>query len=239
MKKISLLTSLFVLLLAAPAGANVREIGLPTDQPFPPASCPADCRAVGGITGYQVQLGATKNPFLINKEGKIVAFTIRLGKPDAQAQQFFENLFGGRAQARLSVLKLARTNRRARLKAQSEIFDLTPYFGSTPTFALDKPLEVGPRTVVALTLPTWAPAFQVNLASDNAWRSSRDADSCGDDDLRRPAAQQTLNSLRTYGCFYRTARLLYSATYVPKPEESNPQTPAAGEDGDRDGANTR
>jgi hypothetical protein len=36
------------------------------------------------------------------------------------------------------------------------------------------------------------------------------------------AAQMSLNSLRIYGCFYRTARLLYSVHFVldPTPKET-------------------
>ena len=191
------LTALFVLAFALPAGAEVKELGQPADSPFPTASCPDNCQAVGQVSGYQVQIGTTKNPFLIDKPGKVVAFTIALGKPDDQQVQFFNNLFGQTPQARISVLKLAHKAHRARLKAQSEVFDLSQYLGSTPTFALDKPLAVDKRTVVALTIPTWAPAFAVGLGKDQAWRSSRDAADCNN--VQQPAAQQTLGSLRTYG----------------------------------------
>lgn len=218
------LAALFALAAITPASAAVKELG--TSTAFPAASCPSDCQAIGQVTGYQVQIGSAKNPMQISKPGKIVAFTIALGKPDKQQTQFFNNLFGNEPEARLSILKLGHRHRLATLVAQSEVFKLAPYFGSTPTFALSKPIPVGPRSVVALTVPTWAPAFAVNLGPDQAWRSSRSSDNCND--VQQPAAQQKLNTTRSYSCFYRTARLLYSATYVPNP---TPTTPPSGTTG--------
>jgi hypothetical protein len=207
-------------LAAAPsAHAVVRELGL--EQPFPLASCPDNCQAIGQVTGYQVQVGEARNPFRSNREGKVVAFTVRLGKPNQEQIQFFSGLFGGPPRARLSVLRPAKLKRRHRLTGQSEVFDLAPYYGSTPTFALQRPLTVQPGYVVALTVPTWAPVFAVGLGQDQAWRSSRAATAC--DDVSQPAAQQSLGSLRIYGCFYRTARLLYSATFIPKPTPTTGQ----------------
>jgi hypothetical protein len=214
-----LLAALFA---PAPAHAVVRELGLPADQPLPVPTCPENCQAIVQATGYQVQLGANRNPFRSNRAGHVVAFTIRLGKPDAEQRRFFESTFGGRAQARLAVLKPARTARRHRLLAQSRVFNLTPYFGSSPTFALSRPLPVEPGNVIALTVPTYVPAFAVGLGSDQAWRSSRPANDCNE--FQIPSAQQTLRSLRTYPCFYRTARLLYHATFVPAPTPTEPES---------------
>src|SRR3954469_6799317 len=141
------LVALFALAAAAPASADIKELGM--SSPFPSASCPADCQAIGQVTGYQVQTGATKNPVQITKPGKMVAFTIALGKPNKEQTQFFNNLFGAEPQARLSIPKLGHRKRRATLVARSEIFKLAPSFGSKPPFALAKPIPVGPRNVVA------------------------------------------------------------------------------------------
>jgi hypothetical protein len=214
------LAALFALAAAAPAGADVKELGANTA--FPAASCPDNCQAIGQVTGYQVQIGSAKNPMQITKTGKIVAFTIALGKPNQQQTQFFNNLFGNQPQARLSILKLGHRKRRATLVRQSEPFNLAPYFGSTPTFALSKPINVYSRNVVALTVPSWVPAFAVNLGADQAWRSSRSSENCND--VQQPAAQQTLKTTRSYSCFYRTARLLYSATYIPNPTPTTAPT---------------
>ena len=214
------------LLAAAPAHAEVRELGLSAEAPLVDPSCPADCQAIGRVSGYPVQVGNLKNPFLITEPGKVVAFTVRLGKPDAEQSTFFSNLFGGQAQVRLSILKPARTKRRHRLLAQSDVENVSRYFGSSPTFALDRPIEVDRRTVVALTVPTWIPAFAVNQPADTAWRFSRE--NC--DDAQEPAAQQTVKSLRTYACFKRTARPVYSVTFIPDPK---PTSEEAAEDDER------
>lgn len=213
-----------LLVAAAPASAEVRELGVSGESPLVDPSCPTDCQAIGRVSGYPVQVGALKNPFLVNEPGKIVAFTIRLGKPDAEQTSFFSNLFGGQAQVRLSILKPARTKRRHRLQAHSEVVNVQNYFGSTPTFALKTPLSIDKRSVVALTVPTWVPAFAVNQPADVAWRFSRE--NC--DDAQEPAAQQTLKSLRTYACFKRTARPVYSVTFIPDPKPTT-EAPAEGE----------
>jgi hypothetical protein len=212
----AMLTCLGVLGAAPSAHATVREVGLA--QPFPAASCPDNCQAIGRVSGFQTQLGEARNPYRVGREGKIVAFTIRLGNPNPEQIQFFDGLFGRPASARLSILRPEPTRRRPnlyRLTGQSEVFNVTPYFGSTPSFVLAPPLTVYRRYVVALTVPTWVPAFAVGLGQDQAWRSSRARGAC--DDVSQPATHQTRGTLIPYGCFYRTARLLYSATFVPKP----------------------
>jgi hypothetical protein len=220
------------LLAAAPAAhAEVRELGVSAESPLVDPSCPTDCQAIGRVSGYPVQVGALKNPYLVNEPGTVVAFTIKLGKPDAEQTTFFSNLFGGTPQARISVLKPARTKRRHRLQAQSDVVDLQNYLGSSPTFALAKPIHVDKRSVIALTVPTWVPAFAVNQPNDTAWRFSRE--NC--DDAQEPAAQQTLKSLRTYACFKRTARPVYSVTFIPDPKPTS-ETPAQG---DNNGNQTR
>lgn len=212
------LTVAFAFVFPVAAQARVVELGEVADPPAP--SCPESCQAIGRVTGFQIRVGEAANPYRVRERGKIVAFSIRLGKPRADQSAFFDNLFGGPPRARLTVLRSG-TKRRHRLVGQSELFDLEPYLGSTPTFALARPLTVRRDYVVALTVPTWAPAFGVGLAETEAWRSSRDATRC--DDVNQVAAQQRRGSLRTYGCLYRTARLLYTATFVPDP----PRNPAA------------
>ena len=201
----------------------MRELGVPADQPFPTASCPANCQAIGQVTGYQVEIGKSKNPFVIHRPGSLVALTIRLGKPNASQTQFFTNLFGGQPQVRLVLLKPVPKTKTlaATLAAESEVFNLGPYLGSTPTFALASPIKVQPGWIVGLTVPTWAPAFAVGIGSDQAWRSSRSKSNCNS---QQSAAQQTIGSTRSYQCLFRTARLLYSVTYIPTPKPTTGTT---------------
>jgi hypothetical protein len=206
-----------LMLAAVPsASATVRELGVPSGSKLPAASCPTNCQVLARVTGYQVQIGRSRNPYQITRKGSIVAFTIALGKPTKKDTSGFQALFGRQSQARLAILHLGTRQRRATLVSQSRVFNLNPYFGSSPTFALPRPLRVAPRDVVALTIPTWAPAFAVGLGADHAWRAPRNPRNC--DDLQTPATHQTVKTVRRYQCFYRTAQLLYSATFVPDPK---------------------
>ncbi len=214
-------TILAALVVVAVAAARVSELGTTLDDNT--ASCPDNCQAIGQVSGFQIQQGTRKNPYRLRSYGKVVAFSIKLGKPNASQIQFFNKLFGGPPQAMLTVLKPfvpkkgeKRQPNKYVLAGSSPLFDLTNYFGSEPTFALPRPLSIKPGYVVGLTVPTWAPAFAVSLGEDMQWRSSRAATAC--DDVRQNAAQDIRGSARTYGCVYKTARLLYTATYIPDPK---------------------
>ena len=223
MKRLKPLLYACLALAAVPAGAGAapREVGQP--EPFPAASCPENCQAIAQVSGYNTEIGRSKNTFRINRPGRVVALTVRLGEPNAEQLEFFKNTFGGASQARVSILKPARTAQRHRLMRQSELFNLEPYFGTTPTFALDRSLKVEKGNIIALTVPTWAPAFAHGLSNEFAWRSSHHEEDCTST-TPPAAAQMRLNSLRIFGCVYRTARLLYSVSYVLDP---TPKTPPA------------
>jgi hypothetical protein len=210
-----LTTAIALAALALPAAAQARVVELGQTSDSPPASCPDDCQAIGRVSGFQVRSGDKRNPFQLHSYGKIVAFSVTLGNPRDDQVEFFNDLFGGPPQVRLVILRPGE-KRRYRLTGRSDVYDVQPYFGSTPTFALSRPLTVKPGYVVALSVPTWIPSFAVNRPDSDQWRSSRDPDAC--DDVRQSAAQTVRGSLRTYGCLYKTARLLYTATYIPDPK---------------------
>jgi hypothetical protein len=90
---------------------------------------------------------------------------------------------------------------------------LSPYLGQTVKFGAS--LRVEKDDIVALTIPTWAPAFAQNLSAKNAWRASRETGTCTNTtDVRQGEPQQKVGTRATYGCRYSTARLLYTATVV-------------------------
>jgi len=216
-----LVLSMLAGLLALPAAAQAVELG---EAGRAKASCPERCQVLGRVSGYQLKLEGRRSPFKVDRPGRITAFGVTLGTPTASQQRFFTSTFGGPPQARLSILRRG-TKRKHRLVAQSPAFDLTPHLGTTHRFRLREPLAVRKDYIVALTVPTWAPTFAVDLSSQEGWRSSRDARRCAD--VRQRAAQQRVGGLRTYGCFYRTARILYTATFEPTEEDGDG-------DGDRD-----
>jgi hypothetical protein len=213
------LAAAFGAALVAPPAAGARVVEMGETDNMPAASCPADCQVVGRVSGYQVRAAGVRNPFVAPKRGKIVAFSVVLGKPEPGEQEnFFNDLFGEPPTVQLSILRPG-TRRRHRLTGRSAVFEVKRYFGSTPTFALERPLTVRRGYVVALTTTSWAPIFAVGQTEGEVWRSSRDPERC--DDVRQEAAQDVRGSLRTYGCVYRTARLLYTASFVPDPERTD------------------
>jgi hypothetical protein len=162
----------------------------------------------------------------IPKDGRIVAWTIALGKPGKKQTTFFNDKLGGESQAQLTILN-PRRKLRSRAVAQGEPQKLTPFFGSTVQFALDKSIPVKKGWVVALTVPTWAPALAVGLGADTSWRASRGKGTC--EDTSTQTTQTQPNQLAQYYCLYRTARLAYSATLVtdPVPAPTTGKAPAA------------
>jgi hypothetical protein len=230
MKRTLLLTSALLLAAAPAASARVVELGSQATAATP--SCPGSptdvCAAVVRMTGLQGRsAGGPKNPFYIRRDGYIVAFTVQLSQPTAEQVTFFRDNFGTSAQVRLSVLRRGdsrKTRLNYRLVNQSPVFTLDKYFGSTPTFVLQKPLRVKKTNWLGITVPTWAPMFGKNLTSSDWWRASRDKDSCDPPKNLNQFALQTIHKVDVFGCTYHHERLLYTATYVPDPKETTKTT---------------
>jgi hypothetical protein len=232
-----LLTALVA--IAAPrqaTSAPLRVVVLGQTPETPTPSCPgkevngaivSECRVEGHVTGFQSIADGVARPFEAPFEGKIVAWSITLSKPSAAETKttadevgFFNDFFGTPAQARIGILRPIEDSKppQYKLVRQSPLEILNPYFGSTPIFALDHPLTVLKGQVVALTIPTWAPMFALNLSGENTWRGSRLPEHCiSREDVQGGHPQQGVGKTKTYGCYYSNARLLYSATLVKKP----------------------
>jgi hypothetical protein len=207
-------------LAAGPAVASAEIIEVGAVQPASPPSCPArPCLAVSRTTGFQAKVGPTRSLMTVPKTGRIVAWTIALGNPGAQQTTFFNQRLGGESEAQLTILN-PRRRLRSRAVAQGEPQKLQQYFGSTVQFPLERSIRVRKGWVVALTVPTWAPALAVGLGADTSWRASRGRGKC--EDTSNQTAQLAANQLAQYFCLYRTARLTYSATLIPDP----PKPPA-------------
>ena len=200
------------LLLPAVAQAKTAELGAMADEVR--GSCPGSCQAVSRTTGYQAKVGPDRALYQAPSNGRIVAWTIALGKPGPKQTAFFNDRLGGTAQAAIVVLQPGAKLRRT-VVAKGPGQRLTPYFGTMVQFPLIKTLAIKKGQYIGLTVPTWAPALQVSLGNDTSWRSSRAADGCGD-----TASQSAMLGGRTratFKCLYRTARLTYSATFIPTP----------------------
>src|SRR5438034_3193462 len=116
-----LLASLVLaLVLPAVAPATLAELGvIPATTPPTVPSCPGSpCLAVSRTTGFQAKIGDTKNPMASPVEGRLVAFTLTLAKPDDNQINFFNTNLGGAPQAQIAVLALSRDRKRYKLTGQ-------------------------------------------------------------------------------------------------------------------------
>ena len=201
---------------AQAAARQVTVLGGTQSTPRP--ACPTSpCEAVGSVTGFQSRIGTMSRPFVVPYDGRIVAWSLTLSRPKSSQQSFFDDFYDSPPEARLSVLRQVpdKSPPRYRLLRHSPTMVLSPYLGSTIMFALDQPLLAKKGNVVALTIPTWAPAFAVGLADDSGWRASRKSGKCTRTaDIKESRPQQKIGSNKQYGCFYKTARLLYTASVV-------------------------
>jgi len=203
--------ALAVALSCAPtAGAKTLELGSTDAAP----TCPATpCLAVSRTTGYQIKIGDQRGLFTVPQDGKIVAWSIRLGTPTKQQIAFFDKGLGGPASARLTVLRQGR-KLYSRVITQSPLQQLQPYFGQVVQFPLGRTLNVRKGYVISLTVPTWAPALTELTTDHSSWRASRPLGKCMD--TATQTAQNALKLVAQYRCLYK-ARLTYSATLVTRP----------------------
>jgi hypothetical protein len=220
----------------AAASAPVRVVVLGQTATTPAPSCPGKivksvpvtpCRVEGHVTGFQAAAGGVKQPYEAPFDGTVVAWSITLARPShketastANEVGFFNGLLGKPSEARIGILRPIENSKPPRftLVRQSPLQVLNRYFGSKVIFALDHPLTVLRGQVVALTVPTWAPMFAFNVSGENTWRGSRAPKHCSSRaDIQGGHPQQGVGKTKTYGCFYSSARLLYTATLVKQP----------------------
>jgi hypothetical protein len=198
--------------LPATADARLEEIG--KLERGVQGSCPRTCLAIPRTTGYQAKIGPNRGTYTIPRDGRIVAWTLSLGKPGPNQTKFFNERLGGESQAALAILQPGE-KLNASVVAKSPMEKLQQWFGMYVQFPLEQSIPVKKGQVLALSVPTWAPALQVNLGGDTSWRSSRPRGKCND-----TAEQSALvgnNDSAQFYCLYRTARLTYSATLISTP----------------------
>lgn len=195
-------------------GGVDQRVGSNTATTAPP-SCPNNpCLAVSRTTGYQVGVRGLTNISTVSQSGFIVAWQIALGAPSVEQTSFFNANEGGPAEAGLAILRpQPRLNLTYKLIARSPLIQLQPHFGTTTQFSLALALRVEPGDVIALTVPTWAPALAVGFGNETSWRASRPKSDCTTTGTQ--TSQTQIGSLVQYFCLYQTAVLTYSATLSP------------------------
>jgi hypothetical protein len=203
-------TAVASVVLPAAASAKFMELGAMAEGVR--GSCPDNCQALTRTTGYQAKVGPDRELYRAPANGRIVAWTIALGKPGPKQTAFFEERYGGTAQATVVVLDAGRKLSRT-VVAKAPLQRLTDYFGRTVQFPLTDTLRIRKGQYVGITVPTWAPALQIGLPSDTSWRSSRAPTGCLDTTTQFALVGARTNAL--FRCLYKTARLTYSATFIP------------------------
>lgn len=198
-------TALLLPLLAAPDGraASAQRVDLGAENlerltPNCGRNFSRDCVAEGKVTIFQSKAkGYSGRPFVVPFKGKLVTWSISLAdvtrkeisvgpsnNPVVHSAQkpFFDDIFGAPASARVAVLKQVEKKAKGapkfKLVRQTPVEILNPYFGTTATFALTKPLNVVKGQVIALTVPTWAPAMWKPRACNAVYDSMLDPDKC-------------------------------------------------------------
>jgi hypothetical protein len=207
-----------VLILPAGSLATLTEVGvIPATTPPTVPSCPTpSCLAVSRTTGFQVKVEANTNPESAPRAGTVVAWTITLGKPTAAQIKFFNANEGGPASAGIAILRAQKSPKLGyKLISQSPVVPLEAYFGKTAQFPLASTLPVKKGDVVALTVPSWAPALALGFGKGTSWRASRGKGRCTTTGTQ--TADVTVGSTVQYYCLYQTARLTYSATLISTP----------------------
>lgn len=217
---------------AAAFAAQATLIGKTNRTPNP--NCPAadvanptlaqSCQVTGQVTGFQRSVDGKKSLFKVRADGKIVAWSVDLSKPDKDERAVFEEFggsdrYGDGPTAGIAILKKL-GNKKFELKRKSPIVKVRNYLGQRATFTLEDPLRVREGQVIAVTTATWLPNFSVkNLSENNVWVASRQPDECSAPDVETFFEQSNPHlkegSDRRYGCVYSHARLLYWAHFVP------------------------
>jgi hypothetical protein len=201
------------LVIPAVAPGMVADFGTTATSLTP--ACPAKpCYAISKTTGFQAKLGDDRSIHVVPADGTIVAWSITLSKPTDKQIKFFDTSLGGESTAQLTVLR-GGNKQYYRVVAQGDPIKMEPYFGQKVQFPLAKSIPVKKGYVIAITVPTWVPAMQVNLPSTSSWRASRNKGSC--DDFDTQSAQMKTGNIARWYCLYRTAGLAYGATIISRP----------------------
>jgi len=133
--------------LPAAASAKITEMGALADGVLP--GCPADCQALTRLTGYQAKVGPDRELYQAPDDGRIVAWTIALGKPTAKDMAVFAERYGEVPQAAVVVLDSAKKLSRT-VVAKAPLQKLTDYLGQTVQFPLAETLPIKKGQYLAL-----------------------------------------------------------------------------------------
>ena len=208
-----------IVALAIPAAAYAAVLTLtnpadPSANPSCPGTATTPCTVISRTTAMQVKVGDTATPFKITTAGRIVGWEITLSSPTVSQIKYFDANEGGPSEAAIAVIRQVKALD-YRLEYQSPVVHLQPYFGQTVDIPLINSVAVRPGDVIALTVPTWVPALELQAGRKAAWRASRSKSRCTN--VGVDTTQTTLHSVAQYFCLYRTALVDYGAIEISTP----------------------
>ena len=187
---------------------------------LPEPLCPLDCSGLAIVSGFQAEINGIGNPYRIPFNGHVTKWKISLGSVTKSQRTFFEERFGRKPKAGISMLKPVRVDgkKQFKLMKRSPIEGLNKFLGDVASISLKRPIKVKKGWYVALTVPTWAPAL-ARVKTDAtppkpdtsySWRAGRDRDTCMQEpNMKNSDPQMEPGSKRAYGCRFSAEQLLY------------------------------
>ena len=144
-----------------------------------PAVPGTPCLAVSRTTGFQVKVGTVHNPLSARAPARSSPGRSRSASPTRPRSSSSTNTRAASPKPAIAILRAqAKPNLTYKLIAQSPLVKLEPYFGKTAQFPLETTIPVKKGDVVALTVPTWAPALALGFGNATSWRASRPKSQC-------------------------------------------------------------
>ncbi|MBK8295490.1 MAG: hypothetical protein IPK93_12330 [Solirubrobacterales bacterium] len=194
---------------------------------MPEPLCPLNCSGLAIVSGYQAKIDGVKNPYRIPFNGYVTKWKISLGSVNKSQRDFFEEKFGPKPKAGISILKpvKVRGKRQFKLVKRSPVEGLNKYLGDVATIRLDRRIKVKKNWVVALTVPTWGPALARVMTGAKPskpdtsynWRAGRERDTCAQEpNLKNSVPQTKPKSKRAYGCRFSAEQLTYRVKVTNK-----------------------
>ena len=215
----AVLAAFAALALPAAAPAKITELGQLPDGIL--GVCPLDCQAVSRTTGYQAKVGPGPRalPGARRRADRRLDAS-RSATPGPKQTAFFAERLGGESQAAIVVLATEKKLvRRVVAKAPAaEAHRLLRPGRAVPARA-DAADQEGPvRRAVGALVGARAAARR----SARTRRGARAARRTPATTRRRSSRSSATRRAAPFGCLYKTARLTYSATFIPTPTASKP-----------------
>jgi hypothetical protein len=134
-----------------------------------PSSCTgaSECVVSNKDTEYPEAVGDKREPMRVPTNGTIISWSIQLGQVSGERIHSYSAGEGGEPKARISILRSVSGGDASsyQLVAQSPLENLRAHLGRRAVFYLSAAIAVNAGDIVALTTPTWVPAYHSSESS--------------------------------------------------------------------------